>query len=768
MEFQDAGRVGMIFWLTLAVATTAWAQTESEAGGGEGTWRLTGHITGGALYDGTPIGEEVIPPRLFADTFGLSGSDLSVETVDLFGAGVTLERGRFGFDLGVLEGSGRVERSGDHGRGMGASFASDFDLFGLRAAARYRFGGGRWTPWMGAGGRAWRVRPDGVEGRIGLERFELGRPEEETILTLTVGLGVDARPTERLSLRGEVEHGLDDGGTLVALSIGVRLAGRGAVERRRPALDLDVDTDRSGDVSDVLDDAGEAAFSPQGGAVVLANLDDDDGDGLPDAETAVIDGPADLADLAPLVLRAGPVSLPRWERLYLTMEADVAARRARIFIEDRSGPLEVLGPEAGVVRGGSKEWRIPSHVVRSGARLHVEALSYPWHDSVNPALDFDGHIRIRLVRRQVFGLFNTVEDEVLLRVAPWLAADALRGSEQVLIKDWETKNAGLRDSLRSFIAGQGLAGFDELPTGTPWVQDTQEIGYSSAPNASMHAALQSPNYLSTPVALDRDTAQFRVLSRAGFMTHDSMGNVEVTPPLRADGRDWILGRVYYGSGPTGGLSREIEEFLRAQEVQGPVPLDTTWLYVGHVDEVISFVPNPDPASGKPFKVLVADPVAGAVLLLFDGWIGGWERKVCEGEVDETIRDTFTRIWGPSITTWGPRIEALKGQIRQSFGLSDDDIVDVPVVLEDRGGAVAYLPNMVNLLVVDGHLVIPDPCLPVLRRSMENLLVGLGYNGPGAPTFRFVDTWTYTRLAGDIHCATNSRREIPSTPWWLFQ
>lgn len=52
------------------------------------------------------------------------------------------------------------------------------------------------------------------------------------------------------------------------------------------------------------------------------------------------------------------------------------------------------------------------------------------------------------------------------------------------------------------------------------------------------------------------------------------------------------------------MAKAVRDFLVAQKVQAPVELFSDWLYVGHVDEFLSFVPAPDrkvimdPGSGK--------------------------------------------------------------------------------------------------------------------------------------------------------------------------
>lgn len=41
------------------------------------------------------------------------------------------------------------------------------------------------------------------------------------------------------------------------------------------------------------------------------------------------------------------------------------------------------------------------------------------------------------------------------------------------------------------------------------------------------------------------------------------------------------------------MTKTVQDFLWAQKVQDPIALYSDWLYVGHVDEFMTFVPAPD-------------------------------------------------------------------------------------------------------------------------------------------------------------------------------
>lgn len=90
---------------------------------------------------------------------------------------------------------------------------------------------------------------------------------------------------------------------------------------------------------------------------------------------------------------------------------------------------------------------------------------------------------------------------------------------------------------------------------------------------------------------------------------DRGGNVLVSPPTH--GR-FPHGRIIVGRD----MDPAFKRFFAAQRVQtGPggelIEVDTSWLKVGHVDEIVAFVPAPQ---GRPFILLLPDPEKGFELL----------------------------------------------------------------------------------------------------------------------------------------------------------
>ena len=96
------------------------------------------------------------------------------------------------------------------------------------------------------------------------------------------------------------------------------------------------------------------------------------------------------------------------------------------------------------------------------------------------------------------------------------------------------------------------------------------------------------------------------------------GNIEASPPTGGA----PLGKLVIGNAVLGGGGTDDRDFmdpdvLRVLFKQGKQPvvqIDTTWLHVGHVDEVMTFAPNRTSPAGGGFALLEASPQLAMALL----------------------------------------------------------------------------------------------------------------------------------------------------------
>ncbi|CAJ0947064.1 unnamed protein product [Ranitomeya imitator] len=261
--------------------------------------------------------------------------------------------------------------------------------------------------------------------------------------------------------------------------------------------------------------------------------------------------------------------------------------------------------------------------------------------------------------------------------------------------------------------------------GDQWIQDEMEFGYTEAPHKRFPVVLDSPrnrglkNFpVSEVLGPDFGYVTREPGNRNTVNTLDSFGNLEVSPPVTAGGKSYPLGRILIGDSLHMGnmrMSQVVRDFLGAQQVQPPVFLFSTWLYVGHIDEFMSFVPAPD---RKGFRLLLASPRSclqvltqkqkeghGGGAVMFEG-LGTTEYTIDDILADETLKQ--------SSETCQESIDLNRKIMKKELGLSEDDIIDIPMLYKCDSSmecAESFFPNMVNMLVLGKYLGIPKPFGP---------------------------------------------------------
>ncbi|MGB1016219.1 MAG: protein-arginine deiminase family protein, partial [Nannocystaceae bacterium] len=258
-------------------------------------------------------------------------------------------------------------------------------------------------------------------------------------------------------------------------------------------------------------------------------------------------------------------------------------------------------------------------------------------------------------------------------------------------------------------------------------------------------------------------------------TYDSFGNLEATPPVTVDGVDYPYGRIYYGRHNGTGLHSELAEFLAAQELQKPFEIDTTWLCVGHVDEWMSWVP--DPSSPKGFKMIYGDIDLGYALLEdmpADTVLPRYEDHGY-GTVEEILADANLRAYNEDIRD--DYLLPIKQKFMEEAGLEESDFLAMPSLFERLGNCggtgLALIPGMANLNVVnfgegDNHLLIPDPFLRTDDNDLESdpVIEHVTAMMPDGLQVHYIDDWnSYHLQYGEVHCGTNIQRTPLVEDWW---
>jgi protein-arginine deiminase len=270
---------------------------------------------------------------------------------------------------------------------------------------------------------------------------------------------------------------------------------------------------------------------------------------------------------------------------------------------------------------------------------------------------------------------------------------------------------------------------------------------------------------------------------------DSFGNHDVIPPYTLGADSYPLGRIFIGGNSQHHIDPTVRAFYEAQQVQPIVEIDTSWLLVGHVDEIISFVPAPTP---RGWKLLVASPTLARTLLqglvdagqgqttMFAGmsWLDASYNPVpADVTVSALLADT--EIMAASQTAQAA-IDAAVEVVRSATGLADDEIIEIPILFEriDTGAGyeeIAHMVGTVNLRAANGGVAIAVPHGPTIdgadyfETDLEKRLgagSGLGRDGKGL-AITWVEDWDdYHVLEGEVHCGSNAEaRPMSNVKWW---
>lgn len=335
-----------------------------------------------------------------------------------------------------------------------------------------------------------------------------------------------------------------------------------------------------------------------------------------------------------------------------------------------------------------------------------------------------------------------------------------------------------------------------------WMQDIFKFGYCTDGINVQYVVLKGPHFLThTQAGVDMSYIYdyFKGLPIYSFdfssdRNLDAFGNVQIIPPIEPN---YPLGRIIYGISDEesqANISYNLMAFLENQQVQKPIKVNTGWLSVGHVDEILSYIPDPSHRLG--FRVLIASTNKFYELikklkkdqLIFDDKniyyiIEQHKAKHLPYEHKYDIDDKYqciynTKIMASDLLNWDEliidnqlyqkKLDNIKAIVGKELGLEDDEFYEIPIYYWPKSianRAKSIMPNMVNNLYVDGNLLVPKPFGPqrddidIFERYFKSCI-------PKSVKVNFIKNWDcYYLLEGDINCATNTLRKPFNKAWW---
>ncbi|XP_053307830.1 protein-arginine deiminase type-1-like [Spea bombifrons] len=532
-------------------------------------------------------------------------------------------------------------------------------------------------------------------------------------------------------------------------------------------VSLNADVHRTGAVTVGEKDKGSWTWGPNGkGAILLVNCDrDKEGSGYTDSEDAGLPNAADIKDMSQMVLVAeGPEEFFDGHQINLHIERP-DSNKLRVFCKGKSTYIHVLG-------GGKLSYKVERRH-RDEILFYVEGLQFP--DAT-----FSGLVSVNLSLQETVSGMEIFTEKLAFRIAPWIMTpNTLKPLEVYVCSTFDNQNFVKQIKELTRKARCDLNIIPELKNrGDRWIQDEMELGYTEAPHKRFPVVFDSPR--------NRELQDFPFKDLLGpdfgYVTKepensgeinslDSFGNLEVSPPVTVNRKEYPLGRILIGSGLPDlniKMNKVVRDFLAAQMVQAPVELYSYWLTVGHIDEFMSFVPAPDQ---KGFRLLLASPRACLALFREKQQDGHGDAVMFEGKnnggyptIDDILSDDSLKMASESTQH---SIDLNRKILKKELGLTESDIIDIPILYtEEWGTADAFFPNMVNMLVLGNYLGIPKPFGPVidgkccLEERARSLLEPLGLKCV------FIDDYeSYHLNLGEVHCGTNVLRKQFPAKWW---
>lgn len=284
-----------------------------------------------------------------------------------------------------------------------------------------------------------------------------------------------------------------------------------------------------------------------------------------------------------------------------------------------------------------------------------------------------------------------------------------------------------------------------------WLQDIMKFAYVTDGHHTIEIVLKGPQFAHHTHKNGDISYIYRYLE--GYSLYDlffedthnlnAFGNIQVTPSLMPK---YPFGRLLYGVSvdemQQPSIDYNLIDLLESQQIQKPISIPTGWLHVGHVDEIVTFIPDSRRKCG--FRVLLASPQKFHQLLkklppetlLFDYPETFYVFHLASSELQKHLTRKRECLYHSQfkvkdLLSWNQLIhdnQFYQQQINQiqvilmrELELSEDDFYHVPIYywpksIESR--AKSMIPNMINHLQLGSLLLVPKPFGPRVNTHMD--------------------------------------------------
>ncbi len=427
--------------------------------------------------------------------------------------------------------------------------------------------------------------------------------------------------------------------------------------------------------------------------------------------------------------------------------------------------------------------------------------------------------------RILVGVYNQAQliysDYLILRIAPTLLIPNSQNAKIVYLAKMggNHENSQFIADTQQILTQEGLKSVvishDKISMYHRWTQDILKFTYQTNEKHTQYLLLKGPHF-QTPSRKGHDVSYifdyFTNYPKYDFAYErdnnlDAFGNVQILPPILPN---YPLGRIIYGISNTpnqSNISYNLVDFLESQQIQKPIHVNTGWLNVGHVDEILSYIPDPKHRLG--FRILIAsthkfielisklDPLT----IIFNNSDNYYvfheptteithkfkqrnhnQTEPCRYQSQLSVKEILN--WTELIETnqtYQTYLDEIKQILIHELNLQVNDIYEIPIYYWPKSiskRAKSIMPNMINNLYLNtpksqnqhrGIILVPKPFLNNLKTipfCCDLFEMDFIKNIPKDIKVYFVNNWdSYYLLDGDINCGTNVLRTPIKTKWW---
>ncbi|KAJ6445169.1 Na/K ATPase alpha 1 subunit [Purpureocillium lavendulum] len=288
----------------------------------------------------------------------------------------------------------------------------------------------------------------------------------------------------------------------------------------------------------------------------------------------------------------------------------------------------------------------------------------------------------------------------------------------------------------------------------------------------------------------------------GWEEINSGGNIETIPPyLSRSGVPYRSGRTLLGKHFDKYPAESMVTFLESQGVQRPLFLEAGWLVVGHIDEMVQFLPYDNNLG---FTIAVPDTYAALAVLQSVSKSGKGHTPISSYN-GSTTPDPDTLFLDPSIhnktvqsvlsdrrfleiNEYGQRfIDSNLALLLQEIPLDPKDVLRIPALWKDttypwprtmdgvpwrlhptlprEKQLASFFPNAVNGVVLGHDYLAPKPWGPRVdgKDVLESAIMDV-YARANMTVWFIDDYMSHHVRGGEVHCGTNTLRET-AVAWW---